>query len=108
MAAEFDSFFGELVFLGARINYNLCFLSASKPNLRCPKCSSSELEYTRISSKYTKTNLSMYGRRIWFINVWNVAGALVNPKGITENSYFPYLVLKAVFLTSLPATRTCQ
>jgi hypothetical protein len=32
--------------------------------------------------------------------VQNVVGALVNPKGITRNSYEPYLVRQAVFSSS--------
>jgi hypothetical protein len=36
------------------------------------------------------------------MKVQNVAGALVNPKGITMNLYEPYLVQQAVFFSSFP------
>jgi hypothetical protein len=49
-----------------------------------------------MSSKYTTTNLSKYSRKISFMRVIKVAGALVRPKGRTRNSKCPYLVLKAV------------
>src|SRR4030095_6204142 len=64
--------------------YIRCCRNASNTSRRCSRCSSSELEYTRMSSKYTRTNLSIYGRKIEFINVWNVAGAFVRPKGMTK------------------------
>jgi len=35
-----------------------------------------------------------------FMKVQNVAGALVNPKGITKNSYEPYFVRQVVFSSS--------
>src|SRR6266545_7255862 len=60
------------------------------------------------SSRYTSTNLSTYGLKILFINLWKVAGALHNPKGITRNWYYPLLVLNAVFSQSLFLTMTCQ
>src|SRR6266508_6953126 len=60
------------------------------------------------SSKYTFTNLPMYGLKILFISLWNVADALHNPKGITWNWYCPLLVLNAVFSQSLFLTMTCQ
>jgi hypothetical protein len=34
------------------------------------------------------------------MNVQNVAGALVNPKGITKNSYKPYIVQQVIFFLS--------
>jgi hypothetical protein len=36
-----------------------------------------------------------------FMSVQNVAGALVNPKGITKNLYEPYLMWQVVFSLSL-------
>jgi hypothetical protein len=35
-----------------------------------------------------------------FMNVQNVAGALVNPKGIIKNSYELYLVQQSIFFLS--------
>jgi hypothetical protein len=35
--------------------------------------------------------------RTCVMSFWNVAGALVNPKGMTTHSYEPYLVLKLVY-----------
>src|SRR5436190_18089244 len=49
--------------------YMRCYRNASNTSRRCSRCSSSELEYTKISSRYTRTNLSMYGRKIEFISV---------------------------------------
>src|SRR6266545_8389385 len=60
------------------------------------------------SSRYTSTNLPTYGLNILFISLWNVAGALHNPKGITRNWYYPFLVLNAIFSRSLFLTKTCQ
>ena len=50
-----------------------------------------------ISTKYTNTNLSKYRWKILFMSVQNVTGPLVRPKGITKNSYEPYLVTHVVF-----------
>ena len=36
----------------------------------------------------------------WFISLIDVLGALVKPKGITNHSYRPSLVLKVVFHSS--------
>jgi hypothetical protein len=42
----------------------------------------------------------MKTRKTSFINLMKVLGALVNPKGITNHSYKPNLVLKAIFHSS--------
>uniref|UniRef100_A0A0A9FFV2 Uncharacterized protein n=1 Tax=Arundo donax TaxID=35708 RepID=A0A0A9FFV2_ARUDO len=42
----------------------------------------------------------MKARKTSFINLMKVLGALVKPKGITNHSYRPNLVLKAVFHSS--------
>src|SRR6266542_2047294 len=60
------------------------------------------------SSRYTSTNLPMYGLKSLFINLWKVAGALHNLKSITLNGYCPLLVLNAVFSRCLFLTMTCQ
>lgn len=42
----------------------------------------------------------MKGYKISFINLMNVLGALVRPKGVTSNSYRPNIVLHAIFDSS--------
>src|SRR6266542_5046979 len=63
---------------------SLIFLSTART---CFICSSFVLEWMITSSRYTSTNLPTYGLNILFINLWKVAGALHNPKGITRNWY---------------------
>src|SRR6266496_2943314 len=74
----------------------------------CLICSSFVLEWIITLSRYTSTNLPMYDLKILFISLWNMAGALHNPKGITRNWYYPFLVLNAVFFQSFFLTKTCQ
>jgi len=50
---------------------------------------------------YTTTKSSNHSQKMSFMRVQNVAGALVNLKGITKNSYEPYLVRQVVFSSSL-------
>ena len=50
-------------------------------------CYSSDGLKTRISSKYTTTDLSSSLVNNLVTHLWNVAGALVSPKGITSHSY---------------------
>jgi len=51
-----------------------------------------------MSSKYTITNLiQIKSPSILFIILWNVTGALENPKYITVASKRPHLVINAVF-----------
>jgi hypothetical protein len=42
-----------------------------------------------MSLKKTNTNHRRNGQRTSFIRAWNVAGALVKPKGMTKNSKRP-------------------
>ncbi|CAJ2661906.1 unnamed protein product [Trifolium pratense] len=63
--------------------------------------SSKFLLYIRISSKYTTTNLPKISLKTWFISLMKVLGALVSPNDITNHSYKPYFVLKAVFHSSV-------
>src|SRR6266540_1657890 len=74
----------------------------------CLICSSFDLKWIITSSRYTSTNLPIYGLNILFISLWNMAGALHNLKGITRNWYCPFLVLNAVFSRSFFLTKTCQ
>ncbi|KAJ0857906.1 hypothetical protein HanRHA438_Chr13g0595361 [Helianthus annuus] len=53
---------------------------------RCFSWSAWFLEYIRISSMKTMTNLSKYGLQTRFMRSMNAAGAFVSPKGITRNS----------------------
>jgi hypothetical protein len=49
---------------------------------------------------YTTTKSSSHSQKMSFMNVKNVVGALVSPKGITKNLYEPYLVQQVVFSLS--------
>jgi hypothetical protein len=44
----------------------------------------------------------------WVMSFWNVAGALVSPKGMTIHSYEPYLVLKLVYSRASSSIATLQ
>ena len=55
------------------------------------------LEYIKISSMNTTTNLSNSGMKTEFMRYMKNAGALVRPKDMIRYSYNPYLVEKAVF-----------
>jgi hypothetical protein len=68
---------------------------------RCLACSSSFLEYTKMSSMKTTMNLSNSGMNTEFINYMKYVGALVSPNDITRYSYNRYLVEKAIFRISL-------
>src|SRR6266508_1855295 len=81
-------------------NFRLAFLIFWSTARTYLICSFFVLEWMITSSRYTSTNLPMYGLNILFISLWNVAGALHNPKGITRNWYCPFLVLNAVFSRS--------
>jgi hypothetical protein len=50
-----------------------------------------------MSSMKTTTNLSNSSINTLFIRFMKKVGALVSPKGITVNSYWPYRVTKVVF-----------
>jgi len=50
---------------------------------------------------YTTTKSLSHFQKTSFMNVQNVVGALVNPKGITNNLYESYLVQQVVFSLSL-------
>jgi len=45
-------------------------------------------------------HMSIYDCKVLLIHLWNAAGALVNPKGITKYSYVPYVVVNVVFHSS--------
>src|SRR6266542_1064168 len=60
------------------------------------------------SSRYTFTNLPIYGLNILFISLLNVAVILHSPKDITRNWYCPLLVLNTIFSWSFFLTKTCQ
>ena len=60
-----------------------------------------------MSSKYTIINLiQIKSPSILFIILWNIAGALENPKYITVASKRPRLVINAVFYSSPSLIRT--
>jgi hypothetical protein len=54
----------------------------------------------KMSSKYTTKNELVNGRKMSSVSLIKVAGALVNPKGMTNHSKRPSLDLKVVFHTS--------
>ena len=64
------------------------------------RCSSQLWLKIRMSSKYTTTKELVNGRKMSSISLIKVAGAFVNPKGMTNHSKRPSLDLKAVFHTS--------
>ena len=64
------------------------------------RCSSQVWLKIRMSSKYTTTNELVNGRKMSSIILMKVAGAFVNPKGMTSHSKRPSLALKAIFHTS--------
>ena len=64
------------------------------------RCSSQTWLKIIISSKYTTTNEFVNGHKMSSIILMKVAGALVNPKGMTNHSKMPSLALKAVFHTT--------
>jgi hypothetical protein len=59
------------------------------------------LEYTRMSSMNTTTNLSNSDMNTNFMTYMKCADALVNPNGITRYSYRSYLIEKVVLGISL-------
>lgn len=63
-------------------------------------CSATAFEKMRMSSKYTKAQGLMKSWSTSLTNAWNTAGALVNSKGITRYSKWPWWVLNSVFYLS--------
>lgn len=76
------------------------FLNTSNTSRMCFLCSFLVLLQIRMSSRQTQQNRSIYGRKILFINLCQVVGALVNLKGITSNSNRPNFVRKVVRYSS--------
>src|SRR6266540_1860881 len=66
--------------------YNCYSRSLSKTSRRCFACSSSLLEYTRMSSIKMTTQTSSYVMNTEFMRYMKKVVALVNPKDITKNS----------------------
>ena len=63
------------------------------------RCSSQLWLKIKMSSKYTTTNELVNGHKMSSISLMKVAGAFINPKGITNDSKRPFLALKVVFHT---------
>jgi hypothetical protein len=76
--------------------YNWCSLRRVNTIRKCRACSSSFLEYIKVSSMNTTKNLSNSGMNIEFIRYVKWSGAFVNPKDITRYSNNPYRVVNAV------------
>jgi hypothetical protein len=53
--------------------------------VRCPACLEASLEKIRMLSRKMTTISFNYLLNMLFIAAWNVAGALVSPKGMTRN-----------------------
>ena len=64
------------------------------------RCSSQVRLKIRMSSKYTTKNELVNCCKMSSISLMKVAGAFVNPKGMTSHSKRPSLDFKAVFHTS--------
>ena len=47
-------------------------------------CCSRLFEYVKISPGYTMKHISIYDYKVLLIHLWNIAGALVSPKGMTK------------------------
>ena len=111
LKGEFPIKYGDNIafaVFNSALTMSLCFLSASITNLTCCWCSSWVLENITISSIYTIQKIPMYGAKISFITLWNVAGPLASPKGITLNWNSPLCVAIAVFSTQSGSIPICQ
>ena len=72
------------------------------------KCSSNVFENTITSSKYTRQLCHFSPASTTSIILWNVAGALHSPNGITLNCHSPAGEIKAVFSLSSSRNGICQ
>ena len=75
----------------SKLAHNLCCCSVWRTCRMWWRCSSQVWMKIRISSKYTTTNELVNGRKMSSINLMKVAGAFVNPKGITSHSKKAFL-----------------
>ena len=75
----------------------LKFLKISRTKIKCFTCSSGVLEKINISSIKIYTQTPIKSNKILFISLWNVAGALHRPNGITLNTKLPYLVVNRFY-----------
>ena len=96
-----------MLHLGAFVNKG-CFLTAPKTFHKCSVCSSTVLEYPKLSSKDILTKTSRYPIKTSFIMCMNYKGALITPNDITKNSYKPLRILNAVFGMSSSQIGICQ
>ena len=69
-------------------------------------CCSRLSDYMSTSFRYTIQHRSINLCSVRLIHLWNVAGALYSPNGITKYSYVPYLPVKVVFHSSPFLIRT--
>jgi hypothetical protein len=81
--------------------YNWCSLNRANMIHKCRACSSSFLEYIKISSMNTTTNLSNSSMNTEFIRYVKWAGAFVSPKDTTRYSNNLYRIVNAVLGISL-------
>ena len=80
----------------------------SNTHFRLRRCSSKFAPGTTPWSRYRRQLLHWRPRSTASISLWNVAGALHNPKGNTLNSKSPSRVQNAVFCLSSGCISTCQ
>ena len=83
----------------SKLANKLCCRSVWRTYRMWWRCSSQLWLKIKMSSKNTTTNELVNGRKMSSISLMKVAGAFVNPKGITNHSKRPSLDLKAVFHT---------
>ena len=85
-----------------RLQKSSALLSRSRTFFTAAQCSSmlSLCVYIKISSRYTTHRSSSMSDSARLMYAWKVAGAFVNPKGMTLYSKCPYRVRNAVFHSS--------
>jgi hypothetical protein len=94
MTQEWYFFDSELTL--AELGVQLVLSKPLKYNSEVFSCSSILLEYIRMSSMNTMTNLSSSSMKTEFMRYMKCAGAFVNPNNMTRYSKRPFLVVKAV------------
>ena len=86
--------------------YSLLSINTWRTFFNLSTCSSKVFQYMTISSKYTTINLSQVEKKIFFIYIQKVVGALVKTKGITNRSYALNIIMWTIFFSSLPQCET--
>ena len=84
----------------SKLAHILCCYSVWRTCRMWWRCSSKLWLKIRMLFKYTTSNELLNGSKMSSISLMKVAGAFINPKGITNHSKRPSLDLKVVFHTS--------